>query len=188
MFGVTWLCAVPHFDIIRGTSVDYMHCILLGVCRHLLELWINTSQYGILGRISNNWTSVYYSLSLLKDPLQFGEYSKILERYIVPAYMIIGANLSEPHTYQYYEKIAIPMCVCMYVVIRCPRTHHARALACVCHKVQAGKDHQHVPCTCVNSEFSSPKLLQESLVMGYSKLVSGAEQQKDAQRTETKVG
>ena len=28
---------------------------------------------------------------------------------------IIGASLSEPHTNQYYEKIAILMYVCMYV-------------------------------------------------------------------------
>ena len=31
---------------------------------------------------------------------------------------IIGASLSEPHTNQYYEKIAVLMYVCMYVAIR----------------------------------------------------------------------
>jgi hypothetical protein len=42
--GPSWLVVVPTFDIIKGTSVDYMHCVLLGVCRQLLKLWL-LSQY-----------------------------------------------------------------------------------------------------------------------------------------------
>ena len=69
-----------------------------------------------------------------------------------------------PHTYQYYEKKRVPMYVCIYVcmfvrAIRCPRAHHACALACTRHKVQTGKDHQR---TCHDSKYSSPKLWQES--------------------------
>ena len=45
--------------------------------------------------------------------------------------LVIGASRSEPHTNQYYEKIAVLMyvcvCVCMYVAIRRPRVHHACA-------------------------------------------------------------
>jgi hypothetical protein len=26
--GPTWLSCLPHFDIVNGTGVDYMHCIL----------------------------------------------------------------------------------------------------------------------------------------------------------------
>ena len=44
--------------------------------------------------------------------------------------LLIGASLSEPHLYQYYEKNHVPMYVCMYVAIHCPRAHHASALAC----------------------------------------------------------
>ena len=40
-------------------------------------------------------------------------------------WIIIGVSLSEPHTNQYYEKIAVfmyvCMYVCMYVAIRRPR-------------------------------------------------------------------
>ena len=50
--------------------------------------------------------------------------------------------------------------ICMYVAICRPRDHHASTLACVRHKVHAGKYHQRVPC--VNSKYSSLKLLQES--------------------------
>ena len=59
----------------------------------------------------------------------------------------------KPHTY-------VCTYVCMYVAICRPRDHHASALACVRHKVHADKYHQHVPC--VNSKYSSLKLLQES--------------------------
>ena len=40
MKGPSWLVVVPSFNIIKGTSVDYMHCVLLGVCRQLLRLWL----------------------------------------------------------------------------------------------------------------------------------------------------
>jgi hypothetical protein len=63
---------VPYFDIIRGTSVEYMHCILLGVCRHLLlQTKVITVHLGILARISNDWIGVYYSINHLmkyKEP------------------------------------------------------------------------------------------------------------------------
>ena len=32
---------VPSFDIIRGVALDYMHCILLGVVKMLLNLWFD---------------------------------------------------------------------------------------------------------------------------------------------------
>ena len=59
----------------------------------------------------------------------------------------------KPHTY-------VRTYICMYVAICCLRDHHASALACVHHKVHAGKYHQRV--SCVNSKYSSLKLLQES--------------------------
>ena len=33
---------LPEFDIIQGMSVDYMHCVLLGVTRQLLHLWFDS--------------------------------------------------------------------------------------------------------------------------------------------------
>lgn len=37
-------CAVgfDHFDIVNGFSLDYMHCILLGVVSKTLDLWLNS--------------------------------------------------------------------------------------------------------------------------------------------------
>ena len=38
--GLSWLFRCPHFDIIRGVTIDYMHTICLGVVKTLLEKWI----------------------------------------------------------------------------------------------------------------------------------------------------
>lgn len=37
--GPSWLANIPQFDLIRGMSFDYMHCVLLVICRLLLRLW-----------------------------------------------------------------------------------------------------------------------------------------------------
>ena len=34
------LVMVPSFNLIQGMSFDYMHCVLVGVCRFLLSLWL----------------------------------------------------------------------------------------------------------------------------------------------------
>ena len=39
--GSTWFMFVPSFDIVRGVALDYMHCILLGVMKMLLNLWFD---------------------------------------------------------------------------------------------------------------------------------------------------
>ena len=37
---------IPGFDIIKGISVDYMHCVLLGVTKMLMTLWFNKGHVG----------------------------------------------------------------------------------------------------------------------------------------------
>lgn len=39
------LVAIPEFDIINGVTIDYMHCVLLGVTRQLLELWFDSENH-----------------------------------------------------------------------------------------------------------------------------------------------
>ena len=39
MKGYTILQGAPKFDIVRGVTIDYMHAVLLGVMKKLLELW-----------------------------------------------------------------------------------------------------------------------------------------------------
>ena len=45
MKGPSWLGTVPNFDIVRGVSCDYMHCVLLGVCRILLRFWHDSKHH-----------------------------------------------------------------------------------------------------------------------------------------------
>ncbi|KAK6493239.1 hypothetical protein HHUSO_G2776 [Huso huso] len=42
--GPSLLGLIPHFDIISNFVPDYMHCILLGVCKQMATLWFD-SQY-----------------------------------------------------------------------------------------------------------------------------------------------
>ena len=56
-----------------------------------------------------------------------------------PSYIL---HVAVSYTNHSYEKIAVLMCVCMYVAIHCP---HASSLYACAHIMQAGKDHQ---CRC----------------------------------------
>lgn len=41
--GMTWSMVLPGFDIINGVTIDYMHCVLLGITKMLLTLWTEKS-------------------------------------------------------------------------------------------------------------------------------------------------
>ena len=43
--GPSWLRKLTNYDIIDGTTIDYMHCVLLGVMRQLLSLWIGSEHH-----------------------------------------------------------------------------------------------------------------------------------------------
>ena len=45
MKGPSWLQTIPHFDMFRGMSFDYMHCVLLGIARMLLKLWFGSQHH-----------------------------------------------------------------------------------------------------------------------------------------------
>ena len=40
--GPSWLSVVPEYNVIEGDTVDYMHCVLLGVTKMLLKLWFDS--------------------------------------------------------------------------------------------------------------------------------------------------
>ncbi|XP_053398926.1 uncharacterized protein LOC123537936 [Mercenaria mercenaria] len=42
--GVTVLTNLSYFDVIRNVTVDYMHCVLLGVQKMLLTLWTDSAK------------------------------------------------------------------------------------------------------------------------------------------------
>ena len=55
---------------IRGTTVDYMHCVLLGVCRQLLKLWLETKHSKELWYIGSKCAKLDQSLCNIKPPAE----------------------------------------------------------------------------------------------------------------------
>lgn len=66
--GPSWLCTVPGFDMIAGMSTDYMHCVLLGVCRQLLRLWLQSCHHKEPWYIGTKVVSIDERLCNIKPP------------------------------------------------------------------------------------------------------------------------
>ena len=47
--GPSWLSSLMYFNLVRGSIIDYMHTVLLGVCRVLLYLWFDHSEAWYIG-------------------------------------------------------------------------------------------------------------------------------------------
>lgn len=45
VIGKSCLVSLPNFNIINGFGIDYMHCVLLGVVRKLLNLFLNSKHH-----------------------------------------------------------------------------------------------------------------------------------------------
>ena len=43
IIGLSWGFGLPLFDVIRGTVVDYMHCVCEGVIDQLISRWLDKS-------------------------------------------------------------------------------------------------------------------------------------------------
>lgn len=43
--GYSVMYILDHFDLINGNPVDYMHCVLLGVMKRLLRLWLESANH-----------------------------------------------------------------------------------------------------------------------------------------------
>ena len=62
------IMSLPHFDICRGTGIDYMHCVLLNVVRQLLTLWFDPSFSSEMWSRSRQVGIVDYRLESIKPP------------------------------------------------------------------------------------------------------------------------
>ena len=56
--GFSWLSILQHHDIVRGTAIDYMHGVLLGVQKLLLNLWFKNTD-------SNEEFSLYHVVNFI---------------------------------------------------------------------------------------------------------------------------
>jgi hypothetical protein len=43
--GFSPMAGIPHFNVVQGFAIDYMHCALLGVMKFLLSLWFDSTYH-----------------------------------------------------------------------------------------------------------------------------------------------
>lgn len=66
--GLGFFNYLPNFDIVRGVSVDYMHCVLLGVMKMLMTLWFDKTHRNEHFSISTKAKEVDERLLNIKPP------------------------------------------------------------------------------------------------------------------------
>ena len=73
------LISVPGFSLVHGVSIDYMHCVLLGVCRQLLKLWFVSKHHKELWYIGKQTTVIDSRLSSIKPPREVNRTPRSLD-------------------------------------------------------------------------------------------------------------
>lgn len=110
MKGPSWLTVVPSFNLIQGMSYDYMHCVLLGVCRFLLSLWLQPSHHQQLWYIGTKISDLDARLLSIKPP-------KEIQR----------TPRSMASTLKYWKGACINLYVCEHHASTCMHTY-----TCIC--------------------------------------------------------
>lgn len=62
------LMTFPNYDIVRGTAIDYMHCVLLNVVRQLTRLWFDSTHSTELWSCSRSVSLVDSRLENIQPP------------------------------------------------------------------------------------------------------------------------
>ena len=78
MKGPSWLCCIPEYNFIKGMSVDYMHCILLGITRLLLRLWMQSTYYQELWYIGTQIGIVDSDFAISSHQMKFSVPHEVL--------------------------------------------------------------------------------------------------------------
>ncbi|XP_062551229.1 uncharacterized protein LOC134216332 isoform X2 [Armigeres subalbatus] len=76
--GISCLIAIPHFDVIMNCPVDYMHAVLLGVCKQLCNLWFDGfgHEWYIkrhMGAIDDILTSIHSFKEMSRNPRKIAD-------------------------------------------------------------------------------------------------------------------
>ncbi|EDO32574.1 predicted protein [Nematostella vectensis] len=77
--GPSWLAGLQHFDIKRGTSIDYMHCVLQGITKSLLNLWFSSSYKSEAFNICDRVKMADARLSQIRPPNDITRYPRKIE-------------------------------------------------------------------------------------------------------------
>ena len=79
--GPSWLSMVPEYNILAGNTVDYMHCVLLGVTRMILKLWFDSEHSQQLWYCGNRVKEVDSKLLQIKPPLTITRTPRSIEQH-----------------------------------------------------------------------------------------------------------
>jgi len=66
--GPCWFAGLQYYDIVKGTAVDYMHCVLEGVTKSLLNMWFSPSLKKEPYNVADKVKEVDDKLSRIKPP------------------------------------------------------------------------------------------------------------------------
>ena len=66
--GPCWFAGLQYYDIVKGTAVDYMHCVLEGVTKSLLNMWFSPSLKTEPFNVADKVKEVDEKLSKIKPP------------------------------------------------------------------------------------------------------------------------
>ena len=58
--GVPILAIHPPFNLVKGIVTDYLHCVLLGVSKMLLKLWLQAANHSKPFYVGNKVTVCMY--------------------------------------------------------------------------------------------------------------------------------
>ncbi|XP_076833120.1 uncharacterized protein LOC143478075 isoform X2 [Brachyhypopomus gauderio] len=79
--GPSAIADLRHFDIINGVVPDYMHCVLLGVCRQISALWFDSKNSTHPWYIGLNTARIDANLMSIKPPSTISRVPRsVLER------------------------------------------------------------------------------------------------------------
>lgn len=77
--GLCWGFAFPHFNVIKGTAIDYMHCICEGVVNQLLKHWFDKEKKNDLSSIFLQLKNISTELISIKPPSELTRRPRRLE-------------------------------------------------------------------------------------------------------------
>lgn len=64
---MSWGFGLPLYDVVRGTVVDYIHCVCEGVVDQLISRWLDKSNSKV-EEISKELTSVTITCEITRSP------------------------------------------------------------------------------------------------------------------------
>ena len=79
--GPSWLSTIPGYNIIDGNTIDYMHCVLLGVTKMLLGLWFDSQHSTNLWYCGNKVVEADSKLLQIKPPINISRLPRSIQNH-----------------------------------------------------------------------------------------------------------